>query len=251
MAEEKNQSVQYIINHLLQQLYLNKIVPGEKLPPFRNHAKELGVDPSSLRTALKQMESMNLLEIKRSDGAYVNDFMKHAGIDFLSQLFAISESEDPDHVVDEYLVDEVFAFWNMVFPEIMFVASNHFSALDMKKIIEILDNQLAHVDDIEMLTELDIVMQDIVGELSHNMVVTLLFNSLKAIRYRITAVFYRELDRESRIQFLQMKKKGLCRQMSGNLDLKWSSEEHRKALETYRQKIRQSMLGKVFQKDIA
>ena len=143
----------------------------------------------------------------------------------------------------------MFAFWNIIFPEILFVASTHFSALDMKKIIEILDKQLLNVDDINILTGLDIDMQDMIGELTHNIVVILLFNSLKSIRYRITSVFYGELDRESRIEFLQLKRKGLCRQMSGNLDLRWSSEEHRKALETYRMKIREKMLMKVLRKN--
>jgi DNA-binding FadR family transcriptional regulator len=247
MTQEKDQNVQPIFNHLLQQVYLKKIAPGEKLPPFRSHARELGVDPSHLRTALKQMESMNLLTIRRSDGTYVNDFMKHAGIDFLSRLFAISESDDPDHVVDEFLVDEVMGFWNIVFPEIVYVASQHFSALDIKRIIEILDTQKAHVEEIERLTQLEIRMQDIIIELCHNMVITLLFNSIKSLRNRVAYVFYRELDRESRVRFLEMRKKGMYRQLSGNLDLKWSSEKHRMALEKYRQKIRQTMLGRVLQ----
>lgn len=249
MPEKKDPLVQSILNNLLKQIYLKKMVPDEKLPPFRTHAKELGVEPSLLRTALKQMESMNLLTIRRSDGTYVNDYKKHAGIDFLSMLFTFSEADDPDHVVDEFLVDEVMAFWNIVFPEIMYVASQHFSALDMKKIIEIIDKQMDHLDDINMLAKLDIEMQDIIVDLSNNIVVTLLFNSLSPLRHRITSVFYRELDRENRIQFLKMKKKGLCRQMTGDLDLKWSAEEHRKALEMYRQKIRKKMLGKVLQKD--
>lgn len=242
-------SVQDIVDQLLQQIYMKKLKPDEKLPPFRTHASALGVEPSLLRAALKQLEAMNLLDIRRSDGTYVKPFTQNAGLDFLSRLFSIKESKSGDSVVDEFLKDEALAFWNMVFPEIMYAASRNMSPLDVKAFIEIIDRQMAVVDKIENLVVLDIELQDRIAERANNMVVTLLFNSLRPLRHRLTDFLYRNLDRDTRLSFLTMKRKGLCRQMSGDLDLKWSAEEHRKTLESYRTAIRQAMLQKMIGED--
>lgn len=238
-------SVQDIVDQLLQQIYLKKLKPEEKLPPFRSHAGELGVDPASLRAALKQLETMNLLDIRRSDGTYVKPFTQNAGLDFLSRLFSIKPPENVDSVVDDFLVDEALAFWNMVFPEILVVASRNMSPLDVKSFIEIIDRQIADVDTVKTLVALDIELQDRIAERANNMVVTLMFNSLKPLRIRLTDFFYSKLDRDTRLHFLSMKKKGLYRQMSGDLDLKWSAEEHRKTLEAYRMTIREEMMKKM------
>jgi DNA-binding FadR family transcriptional regulator len=235
-------SVQDIVDRLLQQIYLKKLKPEEKLPPFRSHAEEMGVDPSSLRAALKQLETMNLLDIRRSDGTYVKPYTENAGLDFLSRLFSISHRENEGKVVDGFLVDEALAFWNMVFPEILMVATANMSPLDVKAFIGLIDRQIEGVDQVDILVDLDIELQDRVAERANNIVVTLLFNSLRPLRLRLTECFYRGLSRDTRLHFLTMKKKGLCRQMTGDLDLKWSAEEHRKILETYRQSMRQDML---------
>jgi DNA-binding FadR family transcriptional regulator len=240
-----NRSVQDIVDQLLQQIYLKKLKPDEKLPPFRSHAGDLGVDPASLRAALKQLETMNLLDIRRSDGTYVKPFTQNAGLDFLSRLFSIKPPKDDDGVVDDFLVDEALAFWNMVFPEIMYVASRNMSPLDVKAFIEIIDRQIENVDNVETVVTLDIELQDRIAERANNMVVTLLFNSLKPLRFRLTNFFYSKLDHDTRLHFLAMKKKGLYRQMSGDLDLKWSAEEHRKTLESYRMTIREEMMKKM------
>jgi DNA-binding FadR family transcriptional regulator len=242
---KENGSVQDIVDRLLRQIYLKELKPEEKLPPFRAHAEELGVDPTSLRAALKQLEIMNLLEIRRSDGTYVKSYAGHAGLDFLSRIFAIGTAESGSTVVDDFLVDEAMAFWNMVFPEIMYEGSRNMSAMDVKTFIETIERQMEDVDNVETLVDLDVDLQDSVAGRANNIVVTLLFNSLRPLRIRLTDFFYRNLDRDSRLHFLSMKKKGLCRQLSGDLDLKWSAEEHRKALEAYRLSIRQNVMKKM------
>ncbi|MFZ5573460.1 MAG: FadR/GntR family transcriptional regulator [Thermodesulfobacteriota bacterium] len=245
--KKNSPSVQEIVDQLLRQIYRKQLQPDEKLPPLRSHAEDLGVEPAALRSALKQLETMNLLDIRRSDGTYVKPFPRHAGLDFLARLFAINEPPGDEGLVDEFLVDETLAFWNMVFPEIMYAASRNMSPLDVKAFIDIIDRQIRDVDIIATLVALDIELQDRIAERANNIVVTLLFNSLTPLRHRLTDYFYRKLDRGTRLHFLSMKKKGLCRQMSGNLDLKWSAEEHRKALESYREAIRQATMHHMMQ----
>ncbi|MCB1177537.1 MAG: GntR family transcriptional regulator, partial [Leptospiraceae bacterium] len=56
-----------IVKILAREIYEEKLKPGDKLEPLRELSKKLGADQTSLRIALKHLEFLNLLEIKRSD----------------------------------------------------------------------------------------------------------------------------------------------------------------------------------------
>ncbi|MCP4346345.1 MAG: hypothetical protein GY795_12565 [Desulfobacterales bacterium] len=162
-------------------------------------------------------------------------------MDFLTRLFFIKEIQDNISILDSFLVDEVLGFWVATFPEIMFMASLRYSALDLKRLVEILDSQIKNIDHIEKLVELDILVQELVGKLANNLVVSLFFNSLGPLRLKMTDVFYRGLSKESRLHFLQIKKEGVCRLMNGTLDLRNSTENFRKEMEKCRMEIRKSI----------
>ncbi|MFA5323981.1 MAG: GntR family transcriptional regulator, partial [Smithella sp.] len=77
-----NQQVpERVVRILMRDIFNNKLKPGNKLPPAKEISKQMNVDLSSLRIALKQLESMNVLDIKQGDGIYVKDYVQHAGID--------------------------------------------------------------------------------------------------------------------------------------------------------------------------
>lgn len=236
-----------IFNLLLIKLYTRQLKPGEKLPPLRAFAKELGVDPASLRIALKQLEMMNLLDIRRSDGVYIQNFKETGGLDFLTSLFSIKEIQENKTILDSFLVDEIMAFWTATYPEIMFMASLRYSSLDLKYFLEILDSQIEHIDHIEKLVELDILAQELVGKLANNLMVSLFLNSVTPMLEKMTDVLYRNLSRESRLHFLQVKKQGVCRLMNGTLDLRISTENFRKEMEKCRTEIRKSIAEDMFE----
>ncbi len=230
-----------IFNLFLIKLYTRQLKPGEKLPPLKTFAKEMNVDQASLRIALKQLEMMNLIDIKRSDGVYVKDFKETGGVDFLTTLFSIKELQENESIVDSFLVGEVVSFWIAVYPEIVFLANQRFSSLDMKLLIELLDAQIDNIDNLEKLVELDLKVQELIGKLANNLVVSLFLNSMAPLTQKITDVIYRCLKRESRLRFLQTKKKGIYRMMNGTLNLKVSIQNFRDEMETCRKEIRKSI----------
>lgn len=237
------QSDHEIFNLLLIKLYTRELNSGEKLPPLRALAKELGVNQASLRIALKQLEMMNLLDIRRSDGVYVKDFKESGGLEFLTNLFSIKEIQGKESILDSFLVDEIMGFWIAMFPEIMFMAGKKYSSLDLKQIIEILDLQIENVDNIEKLIELDILSQKLIGKLANNLVVSLFLNSMGPFTQKMTAVFYQILKKESRLRFLQVKREGAFHLMNETLDLRNSTEGFRQEMEKCRKEIRNSTSG--------
>src|SRR5437899_595233 len=63
--------------------------PGDKLPPERRLAEELGVNRASLREAIKSLEQMGLVRTRQGDGTRVLDYMKTAGIELVSHLIPV------------------------------------------------------------------------------------------------------------------------------------------------------------------
>ena len=58
-----------------------KIISGEfpegmKLPPERDLARQLGVNRTTIREAIRDLEQMGLLQVRQGDGIYVKDYLE-------------------------------------------------------------------------------------------------------------------------------------------------------------------------------
>ena len=69
-----------VATQLRQLIFAREFPPGVKLPPERELATRLDVHRSSVREALKRLEGEGLLDIRRSDGAHVRDYLKEANL---------------------------------------------------------------------------------------------------------------------------------------------------------------------------
>lgn len=62
-----------VLVQLIERIFSGELTSGQRLPPERELAAQLGVNRTSLREALRQMESMGLVRIRQGDGIYVKD----------------------------------------------------------------------------------------------------------------------------------------------------------------------------------
>ena len=60
----------YIKRYILD----GKLGPGEALPPEIQWAQELGVGRGTIREAIKALESLGIVEVRRGDGMYVQEY---------------------------------------------------------------------------------------------------------------------------------------------------------------------------------
>src|SRR6476661_3829017 len=68
-----------IVRQLRGLILRGEYAMGDKLPPERRLAEELGVNRASLREAIKSLEQMGLVKTRQGDGTRVLDFMRTAG----------------------------------------------------------------------------------------------------------------------------------------------------------------------------
>ncbi|MDD5711603.1 MAG: GntR family transcriptional regulator [Smithellaceae bacterium] len=194
-----------VVKVLMRDIFTRKLKPGDKLPPERELAGQVNADRTSLRVALKQLEGMNLLDIRQGDGIYVRDYLRYAGIDFLRHLLSLEEGEPDGWIMDEFFIDEIYDFWAAVFPEMMRLAARRTTPRDIKRLIDLITEELANLDDRVKLIALEERQQDIISEVGNNLIFLLLSNSARPLRRKIIEIFVTSVKRETLKQFLEAK----------------------------------------------
>jgi GntR family transcriptional repressor for pyruvate dehydrogenase complex len=200
------QAHQKVSTAIMRDIFFHKLKPGEKLRPERELSDSMNVDRTSLRVALKQLEAMELLEIRRGDGIYVKDFLKHAGIDFLRVLFSDNNHSEDELAVDIFMLDEVWEWWITMFPEMLRLAAKRGSSRDFKELSDSMNKEIEYKNDKEKLIELWMDQQDIIAAAVNNMVMMLIFNSTRPLRRNILRIFLDSIPIEQAEQFITSKK---------------------------------------------
>lgn len=243
------QAHQRVSTTLMRDIFFRKLKPGDKLPPERELAETMNVDRTTLRVALKQLESMQLLEIRRGDGIYIKDFLKHAGIDFLRVLFSENSLSD-DLEADMFMLDEVWEWWIIQFPEMIRLASKRASSRDLKELSDAIDQEVEYKNDREKLIDLWLYEQDRIAEMVNNMVMMLIFNSTRPLRRNILRIFLGSIPLEQAEQFINTKK-ALVMEFIGNPGDKMDFyvEQYRLILMEQRQITRSKLIQKNYSAD--
>lgn len=125
---EKQRVAEEIAGQLRDLILTGEYVPGDKLPPERHLAKELGVNRSSLREALKKLEHLGLVKIRQGDGTRVQDFMRTGGIDLVSHLLPLAQGGNLDIITD------VLEFRRIYGREVARLAAVRCDARDLEKL---------------------------------------------------------------------------------------------------------------------
>jgi len=115
--------------------------------------------------------------------------MKHAGLDFLSRLITLHDSEFDMFEMEEYLIDETWEFWALIFPEILAQALPLMSTRHISLFMNFLEEEKKAIPDKEKLVALYLAEQDLVAEVINNLVMKLLFNSSRPVREKMLQVF--------------------------------------------------------------
>lgn len=238
VALKNRQPYERVVGLLAQQIFFSHVKPGFKLPTERQLAEDLDVDRSSLRVALKHLESMGVLDIRQGDGIYVKDYLKHAGIEFVATLFEQLRYGTPKADIDEYFMEECWQFWSGVMPEILKIAIERMTPRNAKVIMDTLDEELADISDKERIIDLELSSQDYVAEVAGNVMYMLLANTARPIRRKMVELFVHGADGNMIREHL-LYKKDLIRKIMLASDRAGFAEQYREHLKSLRKLLRE------------
>jgi len=81
---------------LLKKIIKKEMKVGQKLPTERNLALTFQVNRSTVREALKKLESLDVIEIRHGDGVYVKNYLESPNLELVNALFYLDDTLDTD-----------------------------------------------------------------------------------------------------------------------------------------------------------
>lgn len=179
-----------ILKGLLRRIFVGELKPGDRLPPLRELAEQLGVDRTSLRIALEQLRRMNVLSIVQGSGMVVLDFRTHAGLEFYNAVFASDDAPEPD----PSLLLQVLEYQSMTVPGLLAVAASRVTPEAGRALEALYLRILAQPADLETAAALAVEGQDLIARAAGNVVVLAAYNSTRPLRRRLMLHVLRSVD---------------------------------------------------------
>jgi GntR family transcriptional repressor for pyruvate dehydrogenase complex len=181
-----------IADHFIAKIFTGELTPGERLPPDRELAQQLGVDRTSLRMAMQRLAHLGLVRAVQGSGVRVLDYRRHAGVDLLSAVFQL-----PHLAIGGSLMLELLDDWIEMIPVLFGRAMARMTHDSARELDGLLLRQLAILStdkDIDRLAALEIELQDGFARIVGNTTLMLMGNSNRAARLRLTKEHFQLSD---------------------------------------------------------
>jgi DNA-binding FadR family transcriptional regulator len=170
----KQRVAEEIVEQLRGLILKGSFAPGDKLPPERKLAEELGVNRASLREAIKSLEQMGLVKTRQGDGTRVLDFMQTAGIELVSHLLPMDGRPNLE------VLGDVLEFRRFFGREVARQAAVKASADDLKRLEDLSNRAADPALDAEAVMQLDFEFYMELTRAGKNRVFQLLINTIRS-----------------------------------------------------------------------
>jgi len=235
------QAYKRVVGTLMRQIFSKELEPGTKLPPERELARIMGINRTSLRTALKQLEALHLLDIRRGDGIYVKDYLKNTGIDSFGLLLSNTGKDGLNWEVDRYLIDEIWEYWIAIEPEMIKLGARRLTPMDLRKFMDMIEEEIRSIHNRDRIVELELMEQDFIADLTNNTIFLLLSNSSRPLRKKTVEMFIGCIDDDTLRSHIETKQELLRELMKGSIDAFDLAERYREVLASYRELVKKSI----------
>ncbi len=157
--------------------------PGQRLPSERDLAAQFEVTRTTLREALKKLESLKLIFIRHGDRATVLDYMRHGSLELLGDLLARKDR------VNLGLLDNVMEARILIGAEVARLAARRRTDDDLLNLEEAIEGLDRARDDLERFRALEFDFFHALATTSHNLVFVFLLNSIRRLYLNNIAYF--------------------------------------------------------------
>jgi GntR family transcriptional repressor for pyruvate dehydrogenase complex len=176
---------QLIAQTIIQSILEKKYTPGSYLPAERDFAKNLGVNRGTLREALRILESMKIIAIKRGKGIEVMDYKSQGTIDLLPHFLKLGCPGMDFKVV----VTELLTMRRTIVQEIIRLAACHGDPAKMGTLRKEVEAISRHMTEPMSFAKMDLIFLQKLTQFSGILPVIWLYNTLMNIPEEIITLF--------------------------------------------------------------
>jgi GntR family transcriptional repressor for pyruvate dehydrogenase complex len=162
--------------------------PGDRLPPEKELSESLGLSRSSLREAVKALEVIRVLDVRRGDGTYVTSLTPDILLDAMS--FVVDIHQDSS-------VLELFEVRRILEPAAVTLAASRATSADIAHLRDLLA-QVHSTTSVDELVANDQVFHRYIADLAGNAYLTSLLETLSSSTLR--ARIWRGLSEEGAVE---------------------------------------------------
>lgn len=173
----------------IKEMILNgELTPGDRLPPEKELSERLGLSRSSLREAVKALELIRVLDVRRGDGTYVTSLEPHLLTEAMA--FVVDLHQDSS-------ILELLEVRRILEPSAAGLAAQRRSEQDLEK-LEASVRAVSVDTDIEELVAHDLLFHSLIAEASRNSYLGTLLDALSSNTVR--ARIWRGLTQDNAVQ---------------------------------------------------
>lgn len=171
-----------------EMILAGELKPGDRLPPEKELSEHLGLSRSSLREAVKALEIIHVLDVRRGDGTYVTSLRPEVLLGALSFVADIHQDSS---------VLELFEVRRILEPAAAMMAAARAQPADVAR-LRVLLTEVGEGTPVDDLVAHDLVFHRSICELSGNAYLTSLLDSLSGSTLR--ARVWRGLTEEGSVE---------------------------------------------------
>jgi len=154
-------------DYIKQYILENDLKPGDPLPPEGQLVEDLGVGRSSVREAVKSLQSVGIVDVRQGDGLYVREL----NFDPMLEAFIFGMKFDPNTLV------ELLQIRTWLEVSVIGDAVGHLTAEDLTRLEAVLKEWEERVRDGEEYSDLDESFHQIIYGVLDNQTLMNLFSA--------------------------------------------------------------------------
>ena len=170
LAVQRSSLPEQVFRELVSAVLEGRYAPGDRLPPQRALAADLGVNMASLREGIKRLEQLRLVEVRHGDAMRVTDWRARGGLDVL----AYAAMSDPA------ITGAVFEARRLLLREAARLAAARRTDDQAGRLHELAEAFAAAPDD-AAAQAIDLAFMATVIDAAQNLVFTLIINSIREL----------------------------------------------------------------------
>lgn len=193
-----------VADYLIAKIFIGELMPGDRLPPERLLATQLGVDRTSLRMALRHLSRLGVLKSVHGSGITIEDYREKGGIDFLADVFSMEELD----LGGKFLL-EALDQWCFFMPLMIMSAARNTpqNPIDPQPVLAALQQQCDLLQqpqpDMAAVVELELALHASLNREIGSTIMRMINNSTHVLRRRIVSLLFSVIDVTAHVQFHQ------------------------------------------------